>query len=288
LGGVRSRRALSSEHVAEAFRVDWKGLAKGHQDTMKQVHIGNLAFSKVICGTNSFYGHSHFSEARNAEYLSRFDDKTIERTLQHCIGRGVNTVESPANQRIVSILARLRDENPQPIHFVGTTRIDETSDIKSHQQKLSFLIENRADICVVHAQFVDRPRKGDSIGGLQQFIETIHEAGLLAGISTHRVETIELCERQDYGIDAYMFPLNLTGFVYPGYGGNESVQDRVDVVRGVSKPFILMKVLGAGRIPPGDGLQFIAENTKPNDLISLGLASEQEIDESLELIDKMF
>jgi hypothetical protein len=258
------------------------------QGAMKQVTIGHRAFSKVICGTNPFYGHSHFSEARNAEYLGRFDDKTIERTIRHCIGRGVNAVESPANQRIVSILSMLRDGSPQPIHFVGTTRTDETSRMKSHQQKLAFLIENQAAICVVHAQYVDRPRRADSIEGLEQLVAKIHEAGLLAGISTHRVQTIELCETKGYGIDTYMFPLNLSGFVYPGYDGSESVQARVDVVRGVPKPFILIKTLGAGRIPPKEGLQFLAENAKPNDVISLGLASEQEIDESLGWIETMF
>lgn len=49
---------------------------------MKQVAIGSLSFSRIICGANPFYGHSHFSEARNAEYLSRFDDETIERMIQ--------------------------------------------------------------------------------------------------------------------------------------------------------------------------------------------------------------
>jgi hypothetical protein len=255
---------------------------------MKKITIGNRSFSKVICGTNPFYGHSHFSAARNAEYLARFDDQSIERTIRECIRRGVNTVESPANRRIVSILSTLQDGSPQPIHFVGTTRIDETSDMKSHQQKLSFLIENRAAICVVHSQYVDRSREAGSIEGLAPLIEKIHEAGLLAGVSTHRVRTIELCETQRYGIDTYMFPLNMSGFVYPGYDGNESVQERVDVVRGVSRPFILIKALGAGRIPPKEGLQFLAENAKPDDLISLGLASEQEIDESLGLIEAMF
>jgi hypothetical protein len=255
---------------------------------MKQITIGNRVFSKVICGTNPFYGHSHFSQARNEEYLSRFDDPTIERTIGQCIGRGVNAVESPANQRIVSILTKLRNGNAQPLHFVGTTRIDETSDLKSHSQKLVFLVENRAAICIIHAQYVDRPRKGNCIIGLERFIAMIHDAGLLAGISTHRVETIEHCEKAGYGIDAYMFPLNLSGFVYPNYAGTETVKDRVEAVRGVSKPFILMKVLGAGRIPPKEGLQFVAENSKPNDLISLGLASPQEIDESLDLIEKLF
>ena len=255
---------------------------------MKQVTIGNLTFSKVLCGTNAFWGHSHFSAARNAEYLARFDDKTIERTIRHCIDLGVNTIESCANERIVSILSRLRKSNPTPIHFVGSTRIDATSETKSHQQKLSFLIENRADICVVHAQYVDRPRKGDSIGGLKELTDKIHEAGLLAGISTHLVETIELCERQNYGIDTYLFPLNLSGFVYPGFKEKDTVQARVNIVRGVGKPFILIKALAAGRIPPDEGLHFIAENSKPNDLVSLGFGGTGEITESLQFIEKYF
>ena len=255
---------------------------------MKQVAIGNIVFSKIICGTNPFYGHSHFSEARNAEYLGRFDDETIERTIQRCISLGINTVESSANERIVSILSRLRDKNPEPTHLIGSTRIDETSDIKSHQQKLSFLIENRAEVCVVHAQYVDRPRKGDSVGGLTRLIEKIHDAGLLAGISTHRVETVELCERHGCELDTYLFPLNLSGFVYPGYEGTESVQERINVVRNTPKPFILTKILGAGRIPPDEGFQFIAENMKPSDLVSIGFGTEDEVTETVQLVEKLF
>ncbi|MBT7162846.1 MAG: hypothetical protein HN849_27565 [Victivallales bacterium] len=255
---------------------------------MKHVSIGNLVFSKVICGANPFYGHSHFSEARDAEYSGRFDDEMIERTIQRCVSLGINAVESSANERIISILSRLRDRNPEPIRFVGSTRIDEASEIKSHQKKLALLVEKRAEVCVIHAQYVDRPRKGDSIGGLARLVDTIHDAGLLAGISTHRVETVELCESQGYGIDTYLFPLNLSGFVYPGYKGTETVQERVDVVRGTPKPFVLIKTLGAGRIPPDEGLQFIAENAKPEDVVSIGFGTEDEVSESVELVEKLF
>ncbi|MBT5609181.1 MAG: hypothetical protein HOJ57_24780, partial [Lentisphaerae bacterium] len=162
------------------------------------------------------------------------------------------------------------------------------SEIKSHQKKLALLVEKRAEVCVIHAQYVDRPRKGDSIGGLARLVDTIHDAGLLAGISTHRVETVELCESQGYGIDTYLFPLNLSGFVYPGYKGTETVQERVDVVRGTPKPFVLIKTLGAGRIPPDEGLQFIAENAKPEDLVSIGFGTEDEVSESVELVERLF
>ena len=255
---------------------------------MKQINIGHLTFSKVICGTNAFYGHSHFSEARDVEYRARFDDQTITRTIRRSIDLGVNAVESCANERIMTLLSGLRKEVSGPIHFVGSTRIDETSDMKSHEQKLAFLIENRADICVVHAQYVDRPGRADVPDRLERLIDKIHEAGLLSGISTHRVQTVETCEKQGFGIDTYLFPLNLSGFVYPGYKGSETVRDRVDLIRSISKPFILIKALAAGRIPPEEGLSFIAESAKSNDVISLGFGTQDEVTESLKLIEKIF
>ena len=111
---------------------------------------------------------------------------------------------------------------------------------------------------------------------------------MLAGISTHRIDTVELCEKMDLGIDVYMFPLNLSGFVYEQYDGDETPQQRADLVRSVQKPFILIKALGAGRIPPAEGLQFVAENMKPIDLVSIGFGTEEEIDETVEEIEKHF
>ena len=49
---------------------------------MRYVEIGGAKFSKVLCGTNAFYGRSHFSAARDAEYRARFDDAGIERVLR--------------------------------------------------------------------------------------------------------------------------------------------------------------------------------------------------------------
>jgi hypothetical protein len=186
---------------------------------VKSVLIQGRLFSKVVCGTNAFHGRSHFSEARDFEYRTRCDDKYIKRVITTCLGFGVNTVESSASERIHEIISDLRLTSQTPIHFIGSTRIDKTSPMRSHQEKLDFLIENRADMCVIHSQFVDRPRATEEIRGLRPFVQRIHDAGLIAGISTHSVSTVELCEGQDYEIDVYLFPLNITGFVYSEYEG---------------------------------------------------------------------
>jgi hypothetical protein len=253
---------------------------------MKTVRIGGHEFSRVLFGTNAVYGRSHFSAARDAEYRARFVSAEIERLVRRAVALGVNTVESSANAQIDAVLAAVRAGRPQPVHFVGSTRIDETSDIKSHHRKLEQLIAARAAVCVIHAQFVDRAGNADAIAGLEPLLDRIHAAGLLAGISTHRVATVELCERCGYAVDTFLFPLNATGFVYPGYQGAETVQDRIDLVRGVAKPFILMKAFAAGRIPPAEGLPFVAQHAKPGDVVSIGFGSAAELEETVRLAER--
>jgi hypothetical protein len=250
---------------------------------MQQVLVKGKSFSKVVCGTNAFYGRSHFSEARDIEYRSRCDDDYIKMVIARCLEFGINAIESSANERIVGIIADLRQQVQTPIRFIGSTRVDKTSAMKSHQRKFRFLIENRADICIVHSQFVERQRATEEIRGLREFTQRTHEAGLIAGVSAHRVSTVQLCEDHDYGIDVYLFPLNPQGFVYPGYDGEDTVADRVRIVQNTPKPFILMKTLAAGRIPPNEGLQFALETAKPNDIVTLGLSSVEEVEESLSL-----
>jgi hypothetical protein len=250
---------------------------------MQQVLVQGKPFSKVVCGTNAFYGRSHFSTARDMEYRSRCDDDCIKRVIATCLEYGVNTVESSANERILAIISDLRQQVHAPIHFIGSTRVDKTSDMRSHQRKFRFLIEHRADICIVHSQFVERLRATDEIRGLREFVQRTHDAGLIAGVSAHRVSTVELCEQHDYGIDVYLFPLNIQGYVYPGYDGGESAAERVRLVQNTPKPFILMKTLAAGRIPPSEGLQFALEAARPTDLVSIGLSSVEEAEETLSL-----
>jgi hypothetical protein len=251
---------------------------------VKLIDIKGKKFSKIICGSNPFYGHSHFSEARDREYLARFDDEYILRTIKVCLSRGINTVESCGNERICKIISSPGLDTK--IQYIGTTRIDETSDLKTHQKKLRFLLDVKADACVIHSQFVDRPTNVDEVKGLKELIEKVHECNSIAGVSTHKVSTVELCEKENYEVDFYLFPLNAAGIVYPGYEGKETVKDRIQLIRDVSKPFIIMKAMGSGRIAPCEGIPFVLENIKENDLVTLGFGSIDEAEETLDIVEK--
>ncbi len=206
----------------------------------------------------------------------------LKMCLSYVSAKGVNSIETCANERILNIITGIKKESN--INIIGTTRIDETSPMKSHQIKLKYLINNGADICIIHSQFVDRLSSGSEIKGLQYMVDEIHAAGLLAGISTHKNSTIELCEKK-YDVDVYLYPMNMLGFVYPGYDGNETVKERLDLIKNTDKQFIVMKILAAGRIPPKEGLEFALDNIKDNDIITLGIGSLEEAQESIDIVD---
>ena len=55
---------------------------------MKTARLGSLKWSKVICGSNPFNAHSHFSAACDAEYRARFTDEGIGHVLHRCLELG--------------------------------------------------------------------------------------------------------------------------------------------------------------------------------------------------------
>jgi hypothetical protein len=135
-------------------------------------------------------------------------------------------------------------------------------------------------------KLVDGPRPDGEIAGLDRMLDQIHAAGLLAGISTHHIDTVEYCESRRLPIDAYLFPLKIMGYVYPGYDRDETPIDRAQLVRGTPKPFVLIKTLGAGRIAPEEALPFVLESAKPSDLLCLGFGTEREAEEVVRIIDQ--
>jgi hypothetical protein len=128
---------------------------------MRKVNVSGVPMSRLVCGSNPFNARSHFSCARDAEYAARFSDDAVVQLLERALELGLDTYENSASERAWDVVSRLRRVGS--VHFIGSTRIDDTSSMRSHAQKLRFLIERRAELCVIHAQHVERERPGGEI-----------------------------------------------------------------------------------------------------------------------------
>ena len=94
---------------------------------MEKIKIGNKDYSKIIVGTNAFYGHSHFSAARDSEYKKKFSDDYIKNLLELCFSKGVNSIETCANERIVNIINGIKIKD-NDIITLGLGSIEETEE----------------------------------------------------------------------------------------------------------------------------------------------------------------
>jgi hypothetical protein len=116
------------------------------------------------------------------------------------------------------------------------------------------------------------------IVGIEPILAEIRRLGMIPGLSTHRPETIIVCDKAGYDVATYIQPYNAAGFL---------CQVETDwigrVIRNTPKPVMCIKPLGAGRILPPTGLQFVFNTCKPNDMVVIGTMNVYEAEEDVQL-----
>jgi hypothetical protein len=101
---------------------------------------------------------------------------------------------------------------------------------------------------------------------LGKVVEHIRDQHVVAGIGAHAVEVIIESEKAGLNPDFYMKTFNAKNYWSAGPAERhdsvweETPEQTRDVFRGVDKPWIAFKVLGAGAITPKEGFNYALEN----------------------------
>ena len=244
---------------------------------MPMIEVEGLKLSRIICGTNTFFGYSHFSAAKDVWFREHFTDDRIVAVMAKCAELGVNCVLGGAGERMRRILDRLEDVTGVHFHWMrtpgGTTKDDLMKDIEA-------AAEFKPEICMPHQMFTDNflVAAENRIIGAEEVLAHIRSLGMVPGWSTHRPETIVASDRAGYDVQFYIQPYNSIGFlcaVETDWVGH--------VIRNTPKHVVCIKPLGAGRVMPPTGFNFVLSSVKPTDFMAVGLLSPQEADEDIKL-----
>ncbi len=241
------------------------------------VQIGGLAISKVICGTNPFFGFSHFTRARDLWMKQYFTDDRIKEIMGRACELGVNAVVSGIQDRLHAILRDLRAEGLE-MHWICTPGGNNAEEV---MQGAVWCRDHDVEICMPHQMYTDNnllPAQNDLLG-YDRIAEKIRSLGMIPGLSTHRPETIVTMDRAGKDVEAYILPLNPIGFLCPF-----EVEWVQRIICNSSKPVITIKTMAAGRVTPEIGLPFALRAVKPTDPLALGFSSVQEVEEDLQLV----
>jgi len=241
---------------------------------MPMTSIGGIEISRVICGTNTFLGYSHFSGARDTWLRKYFDVPRMVEVMAKCAEYGVNCILSGPEDPIAHAIQELERQTGHHMVWMCTPGAREAG----LSDGIKWCADHGAEMCLPHTCWTD-PRLNIArceIEGLPPYLEEIRSNGMVPGISTHRPEVIVVGDKAAYDVETYIQPFNVAGFLCP------VETDWVGrIIRETPKPVTCIKPLAAGRVMVEPGLGFVFRNNKPIDPVAIGFLSPEEADEDI-------
>ena len=246
-----------------------------------KTNIGGIELSRLLIGSNPFGGFSHFSAARSAWLKRYFTVERIVEVLEACSARGLNGFVSGVVRKFSDALKMHEDKTGRKLHWICTPGGGGADMGETIEDQIDWCAKRGVDYILPHPSWSDVrlvPERNEIIG-FDDIIKRVRDHGMIPGVSTHRPETITVCDKRPYDVETYIQILNVIGFLMP-----LETDWCSRVVREAAKPVICIKPLAAGRVLPPTGLKWTYDNCKPVDAVVCGFMSVEEVNEDVDIV----
>jgi len=213
--------------------------------------IGNLRFSRIICGGNLISGFAH---SRDLIYVSSllkhyFTDDKVCKTLEVCEESGINTAILRLDEHTLRILKTYWNDRGGEIQWIAQIKQWNDADLARDINKA---IDNGAVGAYVQGGVADDAVKKGQVELIGKALEVIKKQGVIAGIGAHALETVAACEKAGLSPDFYMKTLHSRNYWSAGIMPRndscwaETPEQTIEFMKTVNRPWIAFKVLAAG------------------------------------------
>jgi len=243
--------------------------------TFPMTTIGGIEMSRLMIGSNTFHGFSHFSAARDQWLREHFTDERIYEVMAYCAEQGLNCTVALQRKDYADIMDEVERNTGVKIHYIATPAGQTLEDLKKGVREAADL---GCEFCFPHTSWTDARivAAENKIIEAPEALAYIRECGMIPGWSTHRPEAVTLSDRNGYDCESYIQIFNAVGFLCA-----VETDWTANVIRNTPKPVISIKPLGSGRVMPPTGLNFVYSHIKPIDTVAIGMMSVQEAKEDI-------
>ena len=239
--------------------------------------IEDLEISRLIVGSNWFFGYSHYSRAKDQWIKSHMTTERVAEIMCVFAREGINAVMSKQNQPMKEAIGIVKQETGVEMHWICTPGGETVDDLMPGIEESA---EMGAKICMPHQHWTDGNMlvNHGRIMDLERVTERIRELGMIPGLSTHRPETVVVCDKAGYDVATYIQIYNPIGFL---------CQVETDwiarIINETEKPIMCIKPLAAGRVLPPTGLGFVYNSIKPIDAVCIGTMNTFEAEDDIRI-----
>jgi len=236
---------------------------------MPTIRLGKLKVSRLILGSNPFFGFAHRGGKKLQEEMKAYyTDERIMEVLESAAGLGVTAVAAPPYDRWIKLFGRyvkgggkLRTWIAQPDPPGGKM-----------VEAIEAAIEGGAKAIFIQGGRADEHFGWKRFDVIETWLKLIRSHKLPAGLASHRHDTHPEYERRGLPTDFYF-----QCFFRP-------VQERYELkhrdlavatLKTLDKPVIGYKVLAAGRLPADEAFAFALKHLRSKDGLCVGIYEKE-------------
>ncbi len=251
--------------------------------------VGGVSLSRMIIGTNWFLGFSHTSVAKDNFIKENIRQrKAIADILEVFFKAGIDTVMGLIDVEPLAEAIREAEDRTgikaivvsTPLFPIDNTVAAQGLDPRKADAILDTQVKFGARFCFPHQSTTDAlvDRCTREIRHITPLIKKIRERGMIPGLSTHMPESIVYADETNIDIETYIALYNSMGFL---------MQVEVDwiasIIRNAHKPVMTIKPLAAGQLRPFQGLNFVWNTIRPQDMVTIGTMTAEEAREVIDI-----
>ncbi len=272
-------------------------LSISHSEIMiPKISLENLQLSRMICGTNQFVGITHrWNPLDNFAHVVRFRNaKIVSKFFIYLLqNHGVNACISSPRDKIYEAIKITEKETGQRFYWICSpsrrqTAKDIPPDVKA---QIKWCADHGVAVCIPHRDYTDHAidKTNLVIGGnvpdfppYPELSALIRDLGMIPGLSTHFIESIEAVEIQKYDAKVIVQPLNKLGFE-----SDTAPETLISKIQSTKLQIINIKPMAAGRIPHKEALPWNLSKIKKNDFLAVGFGKFKYCVEDAKIIDDL-
>jgi len=258
-------------------------------DQFPRTIVGGVSVSRLIIGTNWFMGYSHATHAKD-QYITRNirNTKAMADIIEVFFRKGVDTImgliQSPPLHEAIMEAQQRTGVKAIIVSTPGFKLTPSTPEKGLDPAELNQICANEAKLgatfCLPHQSTTDAllDRCTRKIRHMDQIAAAIRAHGMIPGLSTHMPETVTYADESKLDVETYIQIYNSMGFL---------MQVEVDwvqrIITGAKKPVMTIKPFASGQIRPFQGLSFVWNTIRPQDMVTAGVMSPLEAEEVVEM-----
>lgn len=251
--------------------------------------VGGVSLSRMVIGTNWFLGFSHTSLAKDNFIKENIRKrKVIADILEVFFKAGVDTLMGLIDVEPLADAVREAEDRTgvkgivvsTPLFPIDPSVAGAGLDARKTDEILDTQVKFGARFCFPHQSTTDAlvDRCTREIRHITPLLKKIRERNMIPGLSTHMPETIVYADETAIDVETYIALYNSMGFLM-----QVEVDWIANVIRHARKPVMTIKPLAAGQLRPFQGLNFVWNTLRPQDLVTIGTMTPDEAREVIEI-----